>query len=166
MSGGLRALARLRLAVHCSSDGEVAFHTQRKDTSEDGGSPRCPPRAGRANGSAGVRWAASDRRNYFFLHPGTADRELAEPRYGVWRLSSTGVVRRALLLRRRRLLIGPCDSPGWAMHTPHWTSDRPTASRCSAVGFVTPPHRAAAGALRRPRMAVADRDELWEGGCQ
>ena len=53
------------------------FHTQRKDTSEAGGSPRCPPRAGRANGSAGVRWAASDRRNYFFLHPGTADRELA-----------------------------------------------------------------------------------------
>ena len=31
------------------------------------------------------------------------------------------------------------------MHTPSWTSDRPTASRCSAVGFVTPPHRAAAG---------------------
>jgi len=54
------------------------FHTQRKDTSEDGGSPRCPPRAGRANGSAGVRWAASDRRNYFFLHPGTADRESAD----------------------------------------------------------------------------------------
>ena len=31
------------------------------------------------------------------------------------------------------------------MHTPSWTSDRPTASRCSVVGFVTPPHRAAAG---------------------
>ena len=56
------------------------FHTQRKDTSEDGGSPRCPPRAGRANGSAGVRWAASDLPNYFFLHPGTADRELAGQR--------------------------------------------------------------------------------------
>ena len=53
------------------------------------------------------------------------------------------------------------------MHTPSWTSDRPTASRCSAVGFVTPPHARTAprpGALRRPRMAVADRDELWEGG--
>ena len=79
MSGGLRALAHLRLAVRCSSDGEVAFHTQRKGTSEAGGSPRCPPRAGRANGSAGVRWAASDLPNYFFLHPGTADRELAAP---------------------------------------------------------------------------------------
>ena len=43
------------------------------------------------------------------------------------------------------LLIGPGDSPGWAMHTPHWALDRPTASRCSVVGFVTPPHRAAAG---------------------
>ena len=42
-------------------------------------------------------------------------------------------------------LMGPSDSPGWAIHTPSWTSDRPTASRCSAVGFVTPPHRAAAG---------------------
>ena len=31
------------------------------------------------------------------------------------------------------------------MHTPSWASDRPTASRCSVVGFVTPPHRAAAG---------------------
>ena len=31
------------------------------------------------------------------------------------------------------------------MHTPSWASDRPTASWCSAVGFVTPPHRAAAG---------------------
>ena len=31
------------------------------------------------------------------------------------------------------------------MHTPHWALDRPTASRCSVVGFVTPPHRAAAG---------------------
>ena len=29
------------------------FHTQGKGTSEAGGSPRCPPRAGRANGSAG-----------------------------------------------------------------------------------------------------------------
>ena len=28
------------------------------------------------------------------------------------------------------------------MHTPHWALDRPTASRCSVVGFVTPPHRA------------------------
>ena len=27
------------------------------------------------------------------------------------------------------------------MHTRSWTSDRPTASRCSAVGYVTPPHR-------------------------
>ena len=41
--------------------------------------------------------------------------------------------------------MGPGDSPGWAIHTPSWTSDRPTASRCSAVGFVTPPHHAAAG---------------------
>ena len=47
--------------------------------------------------------------------------------------------------RRRRLMMGPGDSPGWAMHTPSWASDRPTASRCSVVGFVTPPHRAAAG---------------------
>ena len=31
------------------------------------------------------------------------------------------------------------------MHSPTWASDRPTASRCSVVGFVTPPHRAAAG---------------------
>ena len=31
------------------------------------------------------------------------------------------------------------------MHTPSWASDRPTAPRCSVVGFVTPPHRAAAG---------------------
>ena len=55
------------------------------------------------------------------------------------------------------------------MHTPSWASDRPTASRCSAVGFVTPPHARTAprpGALRRPRMAVADRDELWEVQCQ
>ena len=58
--------------------------------------PRCPPRAGRANGSAGVRWAASDRRNYFFLHPGTADRELAEVKEAVSKLGfeedvSTGI---------------------------------------------------------------------------
>ena len=31
------------------------------------------------------------------------------------------------------------------MHTPHWASDPPTASRCSVVGFVTPSHRAAVG---------------------
>ena len=43
------------------------------------------------------------------------------------------------------VVMGPGDSPGWAMHTPSWASDRPTASRCSVVGFVTPPHRAAAG---------------------
>ena len=55
------------------------------------------------------------------------------------------------------------------MHTPSCASDHPTASRCSVVGFVTPPHRAAEfaprpGALRRPRMAVSDRDELWPLG--
>ena len=69
---------------------------------------------------------------------------------------------------------GAPQAPQWSMHTPSWASDRPTASRCSVVGFVTPPHRAAAGgppaprpgALRRPRMAVADRDELWEVKCQ
>ena len=53
------------------------------------------------------------------------------------------------------------------MHTPSWASDRPTASRCSAVGFVTPPHRAAAGGPPKAEgMAVADRDELWEVQCQ
>ena len=28
------------------------------------------------------------------------------------------------------------------MHSPTWASERPTAARCSAVGFVPPPHRA------------------------
>ena len=56
------------------------------------------------------------------------------------------------------------------MHTPSWASDRPTASRCSVVGFVTPPHRAAAGGPPEDEdgrdLAVTDRDELWEVQCQ
>jgi len=49
------------------------------------------------------------------------------------------------------------------MHTPTWASDRPTASRCSAFGCVTPPHRVTAGGPPEDEdVAVTDRDELWE----
>ena len=52
------------------------------------------------------------------------------------------------------------------MHTPHWALDRPTASPCSVVGFVTPPHRAAAGG---PSEAEDGRggpgQALWEVKC-
>ena len=37
---------------------------------------------------------------------------------------------------------------------------------CGRICDAAAPRRGRAGAPRRPRMAVADRDELWEVKCQ